>query len=154
MEPLGRRQFGQRAVWGTVRDHISAAFYDLPRLLAEHPDGREGQDDKSRRQNHEREPPTITGDEITGARGQGEQPDARHRENQPYGQPPFLVENPRDIGHQRGMVGRLSHSEQETVEQVDVSSIPTGNLINPSDVSQLAKSGDIDITEAIAARRT
>ena len=29
-----------------------------------------------------------------------------------------------------------------------------GNLINPSDVSQLAKSGDIDITEAIAARRT
>ena len=29
-----------------------------------------------------------------------------------------------------------------------------GNVINPSDVSQLAKSGDIDITEAIAARRT
>jgi DNA-binding transcriptional MerR regulator len=32
--------------------------------------------------------------------------------------------------------------------------INTGSLINPSDVSQLAKSGDIDITEAIAARRT
>ena len=31
---------------------------------------------------------------------------------------------------------------------------PRGNVINPSDVSQLAKSGDIDITEAIAARRT
>ena len=31
---------------------------------------------------------------------------------------------------------------------------PSGNLINPSDVSQLAKSGNIDITEAIAARRT
>ena len=30
----------------------------------------------------------------------------------------------------------------------------TGNVINQSDVSQLAKSGDIDITEAIAARRT
>ena len=30
----------------------------------------------------------------------------------------------------------------------------TGNLINPSDASQLAKSGNIDITEAIAARRT
>ena len=29
-----------------------------------------------------------------------------------------------------------------------------GNVINPSDVSQLAKSGNIDITEAIAARRT
>ena len=32
--------------------------------------------------------------------------------------------------------------------------INTGNLINPSDASQLAKSGNIDITEAIAARRT
>jgi hypothetical protein len=31
---------------------------------------------------------------------------------------------------------------------------PSGNLINPSDVSQLAKSGNIDITEAIAERRT
>ena len=31
---------------------------------------------------------------------------------------------------------------------------PSGNVINPSDTSQLAKSGDIDITEAIAARRT
>ena len=31
---------------------------------------------------------------------------------------------------------------------------PLGNVINQSDVSQLAKSGDIDITEAIAARRT
>ncbi len=30
----------------------------------------------------------------------------------------------------------------------------TGNILNQSDVSQLAKSGDIDITEAIAARRT
>jgi hypothetical protein len=30
----------------------------------------------------------------------------------------------------------------------------TGNVISPSDTSQLAKSGDIDITEAIAARRT
>jgi len=32
--------------------------------------------------------------------------------------------------------------------------INTGNLINQSDASQLAKSGNIDITEAIAARRT
>ena len=31
---------------------------------------------------------------------------------------------------------------------------PLGNVINQSDVSQLAKSGDIDITEAIAARRS
>jgi len=30
----------------------------------------------------------------------------------------------------------------------------TGNVLNQSDTSQLAKSGDIDITEAIAARRT
>ena len=30
----------------------------------------------------------------------------------------------------------------------------TGNVLSPSDASQLAKSGDIDITEAIAARRT
>jgi hypothetical protein len=41
------------------------------------------------------------------------------------------------------------------LEQFDSSQAiqPSGNLINPSDVSQLAKSGDIDITEAIAARR-
>jgi len=31
---------------------------------------------------------------------------------------------------------------------------PSGNILNKSDTSQLAKSGDIDITEAIAARRT
>ena len=31
---------------------------------------------------------------------------------------------------------------------------PQGNILNKSDTSQLAKSGDIDITEAIAARRT
>ena len=41
----------------------------------------------------------------------------------------------------------------ETVEQVDVSSIPTGTL-SPGNRSQLAKSGNIDITEAIAERRT
>ena len=42
------------------------------------------------------------------------------------------------------------------LEQFDSSQAvqPSGNLINQSDVSQLAKSGDIDITEAIAARRT
>jgi len=42
------------------------------------------------------------------------------------------------------------------LEQFDSSQMiqPSGNLINPSDTSQLAKSGDIDITEAIAARRT
>ena len=42
------------------------------------------------------------------------------------------------------------------LEQFDSSQAvqPAGNLINPSDASQLAKSGDIDITEAIAARRT
>jgi len=42
------------------------------------------------------------------------------------------------------------------LEQFDSSQAvqPAGNLINQSDVSQLAKSGDIDITEAIAARRT
>jgi hypothetical protein len=32
--------------------------------------------------------------------------------------------------------------------------INQGNLLSPTDTSQLAKSGDIDITEAIAARRT
>ena len=42
------------------------------------------------------------------------------------------------------------------LEQFDSSQIiqPQGNILNQSDVSQLAKSGDIDITEAIAARRT
>ena len=48
---------------------------------------------------------------------------------------------------------KIAPNVSETVEQVDVSSIPTGTL-NQSDVSQLAKSGNIDITEAIAARRT
>jgi len=42
------------------------------------------------------------------------------------------------------------------LEQFNSSQViqPPGNVINQSDVSQLAKSGDIDITEAIAARRT
>ncbi len=48
---------------------------------------------------------------------------------------------------------KIAPNVSETVEQVDVSSIPSGTL-RPSDTSQLAKSGNIDITEAIAARRT
>ena len=42
------------------------------------------------------------------------------------------------------------------LEQFNSSQIiqPQGNILNQSDTSQLAKSGDIDITEAIAARRT
>ena len=74
------------------------------------------------------------------------------------GEPTSLVTTPSftfDQGVTPANINAPKTSEFILPSNLSSKSIPTqGALLNPSDTSQLAKSGDIDITEAIAARRT